>query len=108
VSPPDPRYVLANERTYLAWVRTSLGLIAGAAGLHAIDTGWPVWAESTISAVLAVTAVCCTVLAQWRWRGAKAAIAAGEELPEDYGHVILTVVITGVALAILLLVLLLR
>ncbi|MGD9958219.1 YidH family protein [Nocardioides sp.] len=103
---PDPRYELANERTYLAWVRTSLGLIAGAAGLHAIDTGWPQWAESTISAVLAGTAVACTLLAWWRWRGAKAAMKAGEELPEDYGHVILTVVIAAVALAVLLLVVL--
>lgn len=25
---PDPRFSLANERTYLAWLRTSLGLIA--------------------------------------------------------------------------------
>ncbi|CUR57533.1 putative Inner membrane protein YidH [metagenome] len=102
---PDPRYGLANERTYLAWVRTSLGLIAASAGLNAIDTGWPQWAESTISAVLAAAAVSCTVLAWWRWRGAKAAIAEGRDLPDDYGHVILTVVITGVALAVLLLVL---
>jgi uncharacterized membrane protein YidH (DUF202 family) len=29
-TPPDVGYpsVLANERTYLAWIRTSLGLIA--------------------------------------------------------------------------------
>ena len=27
---PDPRFSLANERTFLAWVRTSLGLVAGA------------------------------------------------------------------------------
>ncbi|MBM4509720.1 DUF202 domain-containing protein, partial [Rhodococcus hoagii] len=27
---PDPRFTLANERTYLAWVRTGLGLIAAA------------------------------------------------------------------------------
>jgi putative membrane protein len=26
---PDPRFSLANERTYLAWVRTGLALIAG-------------------------------------------------------------------------------
>ena len=102
---PDPRYDLANERTFLAWVRTSLGLIAAAAGLHAIDTGWPQRAESAISAVLAATAVACTVLAWWRWRGAKAAIADGRELPEDFGHIILTVVIAAVALSVLILVL---
>jgi inner membrane protein YidH len=26
---PDPRFTFANERTFLAWVRTSLALIAG-------------------------------------------------------------------------------
>jgi putative membrane protein len=25
---PDPRFTMANERTYLAWIRTSLGLVA--------------------------------------------------------------------------------
>ena len=26
---PDYRFTLANERTFLAWVRTALGLLAG-------------------------------------------------------------------------------
>lgn len=26
---PDPRFTLANERTFLAWIRTSLALLAG-------------------------------------------------------------------------------
>ncbi|MCX2746814.1 DUF202 domain-containing protein [Arthrobacter sp. MI7-26] len=26
---PDPRFSLANERTFLAWIRTSLALLAG-------------------------------------------------------------------------------
>ncbi len=28
-SPPDPRFSLANERTFLAWNRTALALIGG-------------------------------------------------------------------------------
>ena len=27
---PDPRFSLANERTFLAWIRTALALVAGA------------------------------------------------------------------------------
>ncbi|MDQ7905703.1 DUF202 domain-containing protein [Phytohabitans sp. ZYX-F-186] len=30
-SEPDPRFTLANERTFLAWIRTALGLVAAAA-----------------------------------------------------------------------------
>jgi len=32
---PDPRFTLANERTFLAWVRTALALVAGGIGLEA-------------------------------------------------------------------------
>ena len=27
---PDPRFTLANERTFLAWIRTALALLGGA------------------------------------------------------------------------------
>jgi putative membrane protein len=30
---PDPRFSLANERTFLAWIRTGLGLIALGVGV---------------------------------------------------------------------------
>jgi putative membrane protein len=33
---PDPRFSMANERTALAWVRTSLAVVAGGVGLTSI------------------------------------------------------------------------
>ncbi|SQI19420.1 Putative inner membrane protein [Salmonella enterica subsp. arizonae] len=30
---PDYRFTLANERTFLAWIRTALALMAGAVGI---------------------------------------------------------------------------
>ena len=32
---PDPRFTLANERTFLAWIRTSLALLAGGVAVEA-------------------------------------------------------------------------
>jgi len=34
---PDPRFSLANERTFLAWMRTSLALLAAGVALEALD-----------------------------------------------------------------------
>ena len=31
---PDPRFSLANERTFLAWIRTGLALIAGGVAIR--------------------------------------------------------------------------
>jgi putative membrane protein len=99
----DPRFTFANERTFLAWVRTALGLIAGAAGLQAIDTGWPSAVTAGLSAVLAVTAGACSVLAWLRWRWSDRAMREGRELPTSYGHVVITAVLVGVAAVVLVL-----
>jgi inner membrane protein YidH len=97
----DPRYSFANERTFLAWVRTALGLIAGAAALHALDTGWPDGVVRLLSAVLALTACACSLLAWRRWSRAEAAIREGRDVPGGHGHIVITIVIAGVALVVL-------
>lgn len=33
---PDPRFTLANERTFLSWMRTALAFIAGGVALEAL------------------------------------------------------------------------
>ena len=35
---PDPRFTLANERTFLAWIRTSLALFAGGIAIEAFTS----------------------------------------------------------------------
>jgi len=69
---PDYRFSLANERTFLAWIRTSLALIAGATAIHqfAHNLGTAplrlalVLALFTIGAVLGGTAYRRWVLAE--------------------------------------------
>jgi putative membrane protein len=35
---PDPRFTLANERTFLAWIRTALALLAGGIAIEAFTS----------------------------------------------------------------------
>ncbi|MFV0932984.1 YidH family protein [Pseudomonas jessenii] len=36
---PDPRFTLANERTFLAWIRTALALLASGIAVEAFTPG---------------------------------------------------------------------
>lgn len=45
---PDPRFTLANERTFLAWVRTALALLGGAIAIetfagHVLENPLRLW-----------------------------------------------------------------
>jgi putative membrane protein len=101
----DPRYSLANERTFLAWIRTSLGLLAAAAGLVAIDLPWPTAAIQGLAVLLSGTAGLSAVLAWRRWRNVQTAIAEGRAAPLPRAHLLLAVAVGVVAAVILVLVL---
>lgn len=63
---PDYRFSLANERTYLAWVRTALALLAGAIG---IDQLTPELANPSIRiAISALLCLCSGLLALFAYR----------------------------------------
>ena len=51
---PDYRFSLANERTFLAWIRTALGFLAAGVGLDQLA---PDFATPLIREVLALAAV---------------------------------------------------
>ncbi|PTR29015.1 putative membrane protein [Rhodococcus sp. OK519] len=79
---PDPRFTLANERTYLAWIRTGLGLIAAAVGLEAFGTDVVGPAMHTVLVVgLLVGAILLVGFAFLRWMGVEAAMRKGRSLP---------------------------
>ena len=50
---------LANERTFLAWIRTGLGFLAGAAGLDVVASALERPSARWIAAVLALGAKAC-------------------------------------------------
>lgn len=102
----DPRYTLANERTFLAWTRTALGLLAAAAGLLAIDLPWPQWAVQGIASLLAIVAGISACNAWIRWRRVQEAIVHDRPIPESRAHVLLALTVAAVAGAVVVLALL--
>lgn len=93
----DARTLLANERTFLAWIRTALGFLAGAAALATIDVPWPDLVVRALAAFLAVVAGLSAYFAWRRWARAEAAIFAKEPLPREHVHRGLAVAVALVA-----------
>lgn len=63
-SEPDPRFTLANERTFLAWIRTSLAFVAGGIALHALTFE----IEPQVRQWLSVLALAIgALIALWAW-----------------------------------------
>lgn len=80
---PDARIVLANERTFLAWVRTAVGLLAAGTALASIPlTTLDPWFRFIASAILLLAGLALPWLAWFTWRRSRAAIRQQEPLPE--------------------------
>lgn len=97
---PDPRFSLANERTFLAWVRTSLALLAAGVALRAIDISLP----SQLRLATAMLFVALGLLAAIRsWVGWMRTERALREQRPLSGPGVGLVIAAGVAIAVLLL-----
>lgn len=66
---PDPRFSLANERTFLAWIRTGLGFLTAGVGVAALHNYLPDLAVEAqlIAVVLVLTGVVVGLVAFRRW-----------------------------------------
>ncbi|QBI52026.1 YidH family protein [Streptomonospora litoralis] len=79
---PDYRFTLANERTFLAWIRTALALIAGAvAVLHLVPLDWHTGVQLAIGFALTGLAIVITVYAPLRWLRVQKAMRREQPLP---------------------------
>ena len=81
---PDYRFTLANERTFLAWVRTGLALLAGAVALASLvhDFG-PRPLRLAITVLLLMLSLTVTIGAYIRWDRTERALRENRSLPMD-------------------------
>ena len=87
---PDPRFTLANERTFLAWIRTSLGLTAGAVALEAFaGDEIPEIIRTPLACILLVLAAVLAILAFRRWIRIEFAMRHKQPLPMPQASILL-------------------
>ncbi len=63
------RTVLANERTYAAWIRTGLtSLVTGLGIARFLSDSMPLWGTHSIAAILILYSAVAFFLAAWRYK----------------------------------------
>jgi len=83
-SDPDYRFTLANERTFLAWLRTGLALLAGAIALASLVHHFgPREVRIGITALLLGLSLTVTIGAYVRWDRTERALRENRPLPTD-------------------------
>lgn len=81
----DYRFSLANERTFLAWQRTSLGLLAAAVALNQFQHALVHPAlQHAVGMILGGLAIFTSVAGVRRWHCVERAMHIGKSLPRDH------------------------
>ncbi|GGV02402.1 membrane protein [Actinomadura cremea] len=80
-SDPDPRFTLANERTFLAWIRTALALVAAGIGVALAGDLVDAPLRHVLAIGFSATGGLVAALAFRRWLRTERALRRDETLP---------------------------
>jgi putative membrane protein len=94
---PDYRFTLANERTFLAWMRTALALLAGGIALDQLGSFEVRGARTTLTVAALALSLVLAVSAFLRWRTVQRAMRRGEPLPHPVAVPLIATAIAIVA-----------
>ncbi|GAB97833.1 putative membrane protein [Kineosphaera limosa] len=78
---PDPRFSLANERTFLAWIGVALAVFSVAVGIESLAVNLEPTLRTSASLVLMVAGLGCAAQAWWGWRSVERALRLSQPLP---------------------------
>jgi putative membrane protein len=94
---PDYRFTLANERTFLAWTRTSFGLIAGGVAVHQLLPRFATANACTTLAALCIgLAAVLAASAYIHWWRVQKAMRRGEPLPRNPMLLVVSVTVLAI------------
>jgi len=97
-SEPDPRFSYANERTFLAWIRTALGLVTAGLVVTQLFPSFDVpFGRRLIGLPLIGLGVLVSVFSYSTWRRNERAMRLGEPLPPSVLPRLVAIVVSAVA-----------
>lgn len=99
---PDARFSLANERTFLAWIRTSLALLAGGVALEALGLGLQPNLRLAASLLLVLAGLLTPLQAWFGWARSERALRRNESLPSSPLALPLGIVVFAVGVIVFL------
>jgi putative membrane protein len=103
---PDYRFSLANERTFLAWIRTGLALIAGGLACAQFLPPLPVThLREIIAILLLVLGALVALRAVHHWAQTERAMRLGTDLPRSRFPAVLAIAVAIGAVALMVAVL---
>lgn len=103
---PDYRFSLANERTFLAWMRTALAIMAAAVAVVQLVSSGPVYHyRREVGALLAVLGLLISAAAYPRWRANQRAMRHAQPLPRPRLLPVVSVAVVLVGIGVFVLVL---
>jgi putative membrane protein len=105
---PDPRFTFANERTFLAWLRTALALVVAGVAVDVLAESSDVDADGyrPLAVALIVLGLAASGSAFFRWAANERAMRRQQPLPGLGLGVVLAAGIAVVAVGLVLLIVL--
>ena len=99
---PDPRFTLANERTFLSWIGAALALIATGVALEALGLGLTAGPRIAASVLLIAAGIATPVQAWLGWYRTEQALRENRPLPSPFLAAPLAVVVVAAGVLVAL------
>lgn len=88
---PDYRFSFANERTFLAWIRTALAFVAAGVAVDVVDLSMSQQHQGWLAIALVFLGILCSVVAWVRWAMSERALRRADHLPSLGFAVLVTI-----------------
>ena len=100
---PDPRFTLANERTFLAWIRSAIAIIAIGVAINELGVGNNALLRGIVVGALIFLGVVLAIFSFLRWMNIERAMRESKPLPSLISGFGLVLAFSIVALLVALL-----